>query len=141
MFLTIFICAIFRHELTYSNNNRVNVKTLSSLIFLVATRCCRLSPADLQRPVQSNPAATPAGAGADELSWRLQRTLRLPAGTPPSLHGRRVNPSLPQDSQTFVHNYLSRNVNYLILWLRIFSYLNPKSIVLTNTVQYFFLIQ
>lgn len=98
--------AIFRRQdVKPSRTLSKSILNLSSLIFLVATRCCRLSPADVQRALQSDPAATPAGAGADELSWRLQRTLRLPAGTSPSLYGRGVNPSLPPDSQIFVHNY------------------------------------
>ena len=48
---------------------------------------CRLHPADLQRPLQPDPAAAAAGAGADQLPRQQQGARHLPPGQP-RLHPR-----------------------------------------------------
>ncbi|KAG8318379.1 hypothetical protein J6590_006695 [Homalodisca vitripennis] len=56
---------------------------------------CRMSFADLQWALQSDPAAASAGAGIDQLSRSLQRTIRLPEGTPAEVSRRRVVSTTP----------------------------------------------
>ena len=53
--------------------------------------CFRLHPADLQRPLQPDPAAGSGGAGGNKLPGQQQRARHLPAGQPALLCRHRVS--------------------------------------------------